>query len=306
MLYSVVVPVYRSVESLRPLCQGIVTQLSQIVEQPGEFEIILVDDSGKGFRSWQEIVTICDTMPQVRGLRLSKNRGQQIATLAGMSSASGKWIITMDDDLQHDPGDLSKMLSYKQHDVVVGLLQNKKHSWFKRLTSRIKGKFDHIVLGKPKDMQLSSFRVFKRYVVDAMLQTATLAPFIPALFFSVSDDVVNVPVSHHPRNYGQTGYSFRKMVQLFSNLIINNSSLLLKGVGFLGLSMSLLSLGFACYVLLRSLAGTVSAPGWSSVMIMILLLGGVTLFSIGITGEYLIRIISVVERRQMWVEKDRT
>jgi dolichol-phosphate mannosyltransferase/undecaprenyl-phosphate 4-deoxy-4-formamido-L-arabinose transferase len=265
------------------------------------YELIFVNDGSPNPETWPELEKICELNPNVRAIQLSRNFGQSAATLCGFKEAKGKYVVTMDDDLQHRPEDIPALLAERHHDIVIGRLKQKKHNLFKRLSSRVKGDFDRIILGKPRHIQMSSFRCLCRVVVDGILSIYTPYPFIPALMFYVSQDVVNVVVEHQSREEGKTGYSLIKMIRLFSNLIINNSSLLLRFMGYIGVTISAFSLLLAAYFIWKKWALGISVLGWTSVIVSVLFIGGLILFSIGVVGEYLIRIIQGVERKPTYV-----
>ena len=229
-----------------------------------------------------------------------KNFGQQAATICGIEIAKGDYIITMDDDLQHAPEDILHLIEKQKHDVVIAKFGNKKHSFFKQKTSAIKGFFDHIILGKPKHIKLTPFRLFNKSIAKAMFTRKTPYPFIPALLFSITDDIVNVDATHYARYDGESNYTFRTMLQMFSNLMINNSSFLLKAIGYIGISVSLFSVIFATIIIFKKIFFLTSLPGWTSLILTILFFGGLILFSLGIIGEYLIRIVATTENRPMY------
>ena len=172
----------------------------------------------------------------------------------------------------------------------------KRHSIFKRLKF-IKGYFDHIILDKPRHIQLTSFRLFNRVIADNILKIGTSYPFIPALLLLVTKDIVNVQVNHHERLEGKSNYTLRKLFKLFANLLINNSSLLLKWIGYLGLTSALVSLIYSGIIIYRAFVYDVVLQGWTSIMVAILFFGGMIMFTVGILGEYLIRIIHTSEKR---------
>jgi glycosyltransferase involved in cell wall biosynthesis len=233
-----------------------------------------------------------------------RNFGQQSATLCGLHIASGDLIITMDDDFQHNPADIPKLITESSHDIVIAQFQHKKHSFFKRFTSSIKGWFDTLILGKPHGLQLSSFRLIRREVVQAMLSIKTSYPFLPALMFYVTKDVVNVSLEHHPRQRGTSGYSFIQLLKLFSNLLVNNSSLLLQFIGGVGILSSIISLAAALYFIIQKVVYHTPVAGWTSVIVATLFLGGINLLSIGIIGEYLLRIIKGVEKKPAYLIRE--
>ena len=260
-------------------------------------ELIFVNDSPSDIETCDALKQILKEYNSIRVIEFTQNFGQQSALLCGIANSVGEYIITMDDDLQHDPNDILELIKEQSHDIVVAKFKRKKHSIFKRMTSSIKGYFDYIILGKPKDIQLTSYRLFNRVIADNMLKIGTSYPFIPALLFSVSKDVVNVDVQHYERVEGKSNYTLKKMIQLFGNLLINNSSLLLKCIGYFGLFSASGSLAYSGYIIYQALFYDMAAQGWSSLMVAILFFGGMMMFTVGILGEYLVRIIHTSENR---------
>ena len=301
--FSIVIPVYNTSDSLSEIAKRIDAVFE--TRPDDRYELILVDDASPNAETWTTIDRLATQYPTVRGVQLMRNFGQQCATICGFREAAGDFVITMDDDLQHVPEELPAFLDHTQHDVVIGQFERKRHGPLKRLASRIKGYFDHILIGKPRHIQMSAYRMLSRNVIDGILAIRTPNPFIPALIFNVSNDIVGVPVRHEKRSDGRTGYTLRKQIRLFSNLLINNSSLLLRLVGQFGIVIALLSLGLAAYTVYRYLAHGVSVQGWTSLFVAILFFGGLLLFSIGVVGEYLIRIIESAELRPTYLIRRR-
>ena len=301
MKVSIVIPVYDSDRSLVDLA----TRIASLFKKRSEsYEIIFVDDRSTNKKTWKTIKKLTQR-PYIRAARLTRNFGQQPATLCGMTMATGDFIVTMDDDGQHAPEDIPLLLKFASHDAVVAELVGKQHDALKRVASSIKGKFDEIILGKPKGLRLSSFRLFTRATVQAMLRlTNTPFPFIPAMMFYVTKDVVGIPVRHHSRSEGKSGYSLGKMAALFKNLLINQSSLLLGTIGKVGLAVAAISFLIACYIIYRKMCMDIPVTGWASMLVVILFFGGVVLFSLGIIGEYLIRIIGATEKRPTFIVRD--
>ncbi len=294
--YSIIVPVYKSKESLRILTNK-VDELFNTILKDKTFELIYINDSPFDNETCQVLEELRSQYHFIKVIEFTQNFGQQSAVICGIIHSSGNYLITMDDDMQHNPLDIPKLIQEQSHDLVIAKFKNKKHNLFKRVTSNIKGYFDYLILNKPKDIQLTSFRLFNRVIADNMLKIKTSYPFIPALLFSISKDVVNVEVTHYKRNEGTSNYTLSKMIQLFKNLLINNSSLLLKWIGNLGLSIAFMSLLYAIFILYKKVFLGVSLMGWTSIMLTILFFGGIIMFSLGIIGEYLIRIIKTSENR---------
>jgi dolichol-phosphate mannosyltransferase/undecaprenyl-phosphate 4-deoxy-4-formamido-L-arabinose transferase len=212
----------------------------------------------------------------------------------------------MDDDLQHDPADIPLLLAQSDHDIVIGEFAKKKQPFFRRAASAAKGVFDRIIIGTPRGLHLSSFRLLRRTVVEGVLSMRTPHPFMPALMFHVSKDVVGVPVRHARRAAGRSGYTLRKLLAMFSNLVINNSSILLRVAALAGMAFAALSFGLAAIVIYRKLAHDISVQGWTSLFAATMLMGGLLLVSVGIIGEYLIRIIATSEAKPTYFVRRRS
>ncbi|HEX4966689.1 MAG TPA: glycosyltransferase family 2 protein [Thermoanaerobaculia bacterium] len=301
-LASIVVPVYNSTV-LAELAARIDAVFAGLAGT--DYELIFVDDASPDPRVWPTLQTLTRRFPRVRALQLTRNFGQQPATLCGLAEARGEVVLTLDDDLQHAPEDVPKFLALAEWDVVIGQLDRRRHPLGRRLASRAKGFFDHLVLGKPKGIQMSAFRMLSRTVVDGVLSIRTPHPFLPALIFHVSKNVTGVPVSHAPRREGRSGYTLLKLAHVFSNLLINNSSLVLRVVGNLGILFAGISFLMAGFVIYRKLAHGVSVRGWTSLLATQLLIGGLLLFSVGVVGEYLVRIIESSESKPTYFVRRR-
>lgn len=302
MLISIVIPVHNST-----VLQELANRIDKIfVELPGkDYELIFVDDGSSNPEVWLTLERLTRQRHPILALQLTRNFGQHAATLCGLKEARGDFIVTMDDDLQHRPEDLPKLLALTDWDIVVGQFDKKSHAFFKRLLSRAKGIVDWIAIGKPRDLQLTSYRLLSRTVVDGMLSIHTVHPFLPALMFHVSKNVIGVNVNHDPRSQGKSGYSLYKLLSLFSNLFLNNSSLLLRCVGQVGLLCAGMSLLGACIVVYRKLTYGIAVQGWASLFVSQLLIGGLLLFSFGVVGEYLIRILENSEMRPIYFVRRR-
>jgi dolichol-phosphate mannosyltransferase/undecaprenyl-phosphate 4-deoxy-4-formamido-L-arabinose transferase len=301
-LVSVVIPVFDS-----PDLGGLAARIQEVLGALGRpFEIIFVDDGSPDPRIWPELVRLARERECVRAIQLTRNFGQQAATLCGMQEARGDVVITMDDDFQHDPRDIPMLLAQAHRDIVIGQLIQNRHHLLRRLFSRAKGVFDQVVIGKPRGLRLSSFRMLSRTVVDGVLSMRTPHPFIPALMFHVSKDIAAVPVSHSRRAAGRSGYTLRKLLRLFSNLVINNSSILLRCAAYAGVLLALVSFSLAALVVYRKLVHDITVQGWTSLFAAIMMVGGLLLMTMGVIGEYLIRIIESSEARPTYIVRKRS
>lgn len=298
--FSVVIPVYNSSQTLKVLADHI----SVVMEKQPDptWELFFVDDRSTDPQTWKTIRKIAYQRKEVKGIRLRKNAGQHQATLCGMSLASGDIIITMDDDMQHDPHHIPLLLDQTGADAVIAVFDHKEQGYFRNLTSRIKEFFDRIILKNPPDIKLNStFRAIKWEVVSEMLKIHTSFPLVNSMIWSVTENIVNVDLKHNPRINGSSSYSFFKRLALFSNLVFNHSSLILKFMSRLGFVSALGGIGFGFFLAARKILFGNVVQGWTSLEVTILVLGGLILLSTGVIGEYLYRILVAVEVRPRFV-----
>lgn len=293
MLVSIVIPVYNTAKTLPEISRRVDAVFRTRADD--DYELIFVDDCSPNPATWPALEATADGNPRVKIVQLTRNFGQQGATLCGNAEAGGDVVMTMDDDLQHRPEDIPALLAEAGHDIVIGQFRRKRHNLFKRATSWLKGWFDYTLIGKPKHLQSTSFRLYSRTVAEGLKLFHTPNPFMPALLFQISKDIVGVDVDHAPREDGRSGYSLGRMVKLFSNLIINNSSFLLRMFAYLGMGLAALSLAMFFVVLYQKLVLGVPIQGWASLMATLLLVGGTMMLIMGIMGEYLLRAIQSTE-----------
>jgi len=258
------------------------------------YEIIIIDDGSLNRATWPTIQQLTQR-PHVNGIRLTRNYGKPGAVVCGLSHARGRWVVTIDDDLQQLPEDIPALAQQRSHDVVVGAIAAKRHSLSVRWSSRAKRWFDRVSLGVP--CPLSPLKLITAEVVQGMLDTATSRPFIPALLCGVTTDIVSVPIRHEHSRMRASRYSFLKRLSQFSNLLIGNSSLLLRVIGAIGTLAALSGFLFALYTVFRVILGAEVLPGWASLIVINLTFGGLILIALGINGEYLIRILEHSSKR---------
>ncbi len=295
--YSIVVPVYNSGSQLAELVQRLASVFE--TEVLDTYEIILVDD-GSVRRQTREVLANLAGTAHVRLVSLTRNFGKPGAVMAGLSISRGRWVITIDDDLQQMPEDIPKLLAYKDHDMVTGTHRKKKHSGsFRFITSGIKTWFDRVLLGYKTP--LSPLKLIRRPVVDGMLSIRTNRPFIPALIRQVTDDIVFVETNHHATAYKKSRYTFRRRWAQFTDLLFGNSAFMMRVFSWTGFVFAALAFVLAGVILWRKLFGQPIQPGWASLMVSVLLVGGLNLLAIGVGGQYFIRILDVSSNKPAFV-----
>ncbi len=299
--YSVVVPVYESDSSVVEL----VRRLQPVFEDQLEasYEVILVDDGSRSLTTWTTCQQLAREEPRVVAIRLMRNYGKPGAVLCGLKHARGRWVITLDDDLQQRPEDIPTLVNYRDHDVVVANFRVRQHGRLTVLASWIKSHFDRIILGLP--CKMSPLKLFKAEVAQGMLQIRTPYPFIPALLAHATTDFVSVDVPHEASEHGKSRYTLRRRVRQFSNLLINNSSLLLRWFGGFGFLVAASGFLFAFSVIARKLFGSSPPqPGWTSLIVLNLIFGGLILIALAIVGEYLIRILEGISHKPSYLVRE--
>jgi dolichol-phosphate mannosyltransferase/undecaprenyl-phosphate 4-deoxy-4-formamido-L-arabinose transferase len=300
-LYSIVIPVYGTSKSLIEIAERIKAVFQNMPDN--RYELLFVNDSSPNTETATTLQQIYQNDSNVSIISFTKNFGQQAATLCGIHHANGDYIITMDDDLQHKPEDIPKLMQSESHDVVIATFPIKKHPLPRRIASRCKGWFDRIILKKPKHIKLTAFRLINRCIADGLKDCQTPYPFISAMLFRITADIKNVTLQHQTRLEGHSQYTIWKMIGVFSNLIINNSYLLLRILGFIGMGGFLLSIAFSAYLIIRYYFYGFGVTGWASLILSVVFFGGLTLFGIGVIGDYLLRILANLEQKNMYYIK---
>lgn len=301
--FSVVIPVYNSNRSLPELAERLHAVFRRKMNET--YEIILVDDCSPRPETWNTMRSLAEVDACVRVFRLARNFGQGCALLCGMAQARGNWIVTMDDDLQHRPEDIPRLAEKRDHDVVLARFSEKRCSAFKKITSNLKARLDALLLGKPKHISSSPFRLMKRHVVQGLLAIRTPRPFFIAMILSVTADIVNVDAAHEARKYGRSNYTLRNSFSMISNMLFNNSAFMLRSMSVFGFTLAGVSIFYGIYLVLRTLIKHYAPPGWTSLMVVVLISSGIIIFCLGILGEYVARLIETAESRPSWVIRDR-
>jgi dolichol-phosphate mannosyltransferase/undecaprenyl-phosphate 4-deoxy-4-formamido-L-arabinose transferase len=302
MLVTVVVPVYNS-----PVLPELAMRIAAAFKGGADdHEIVFVDDGSSSPDVWPTLESLTLADPRVRAVQLTRNFGQHAATLCGLRESRGDVVVTMDDDLQHDPDDIPRFLALRGHDIVIAQFTRREQGGLRRWTSWGKSVVDRFVVDKPRGIRLASFRMLSRPVVDGMLTIRAVRPYIPALMLHVSRDVVGVPVRHQARATGHSGYTVAKLVRLFGTLLFSNPSFALRLVGCLGVLCTVGGLLSAALVLARpDFTSAGSGVGWPVFIATELVIGGALLLGLGAIGEHLIRALAGTEERPPYLIRRR-
>jgi glycosyltransferase involved in cell wall biosynthesis len=292
---SIVVPVYNSASMVQALADEVHAALAG---QPWSFELILVNDGSRD-TSWQEIARAATRYPAVLGVNLMRNYGQHNALLAGIQQARGAVIVTMDDDLQHPPAEIPKLLAALEagnnpqgqgQDVVYGVPDHEQHGLWRDLASQISKYALRAVMRIDVADMSSAFRAFRSQVVSSHMDLHGPFVDIDALLSWGAARFGAVTVRHAERRDGVSNYTFYSLVSHALKMITAFSTLPLRVATVSGFAFMLFSFGVLAWVLGRYLVEGGSVPGFPFLASIIGLFAGVQLFAMGIMGEYLAKI----------------
>jgi glycosyltransferase involved in cell wall biosynthesis len=286
---SLVIPVYNGSGTIGPLVDHIVKVFGST-----SFEIVLVNDGSE-----DDSETVCAQLAEkfprkVVFVHLSRNFGEHNAVLAGFKQARGRYIAVLDDDGQNPPEEVIRMLDElkrKKHDVVYGHYIEKKHSWFRNLGSRFNDLIATLMLHKPKELYLSSFKVMNRFVVNEIIKYHGPYPYTDDLIYRVTRNIGQLPVEHRVSQSGPSRYTLRRLVRLWLNMFLNFSIKPLRLSIYVGLLTSCLSIVALIAIVIDRIWITPNLTlGIPTVLGTMVLLAGIQLMILGLVGEYLGRL----------------
>jgi len=286
---SLVIPVYNGSRTI-----GALVEHATKIFGSTSCEIVLVNDGSE-----DDSETVCAQLarkfPQsVTFVHLSRNFGEHSAVLAGFTQARGRYIAVLDDDGQNPPEEVVRMLDElkrKNYDVVYGHYIEKKHSWFRNLGSRFNDRIATLMLHKPKDLYLSSFKVMNRFLVNEIIKYRGPYPYTDGLIYRVTRNIGQIPVEHRVSQSGRSRYTLRRLVRLWLNMFLNFSIKPLRVSVYVGLLASCLSVVALIAILIDKLWITPDLTvGIPTVLGSVVFFSGVQLMILGLVGEYLGRL----------------
>jgi undecaprenyl-phosphate 4-deoxy-4-formamido-L-arabinose transferase len=284
---SIVIPVYRGEQSVRQLCERLAEHLGEVYE----LEIVLVNDC-----SPDGSAAICRKLAEehehIVFLDLARNFGEHNAVMAGLAHASGDGAVIMDDDFQNPPSEVIKLVERLDQgaDVVFSRYEVKRHHWFRNLGSRFNNAVASVMLKKPRDLYLSSFKALNRFTIDEITRYTGPYPYVDGLILRTTRNYDTVLVRHDEREDGSSSYTLRKLIRLWLNMFTNFSILPLRVASIAGLSFAAIGLVLAVVFAIERLNNPAMAAGWASLICTLLIVAGVQLFALGMIGEYLGRL----------------
>ena len=297
---SIVVPVFNSENTVEELVQKIAEALFYI-----EYELILVNDRSKD-NSWKKIISLAKINENIKGISLKKNFGQDNAIMAGLAHATGEFVVIMDDDLQHSPSDIPKLIEKckEGHDVCYGYFINKKQSLWKNFGSQLNGFLAQVILKKPKDIYISPFKIIHKSLIEEIIRYRGPFPYVDGILFSLTSNITQIETGHYPRALGKGNYNLFRSVSVFLKHLTGYSLYPLRLATFIGTIVAGLSFLLGIYFLYDYLTHDQHVEGWITLVLLIVFFNGIMLMCIGIIGEYIGRIyLTVTVKPQYIIDK---
>jgi glycosyltransferase involved in cell wall biosynthesis len=303
---SIVVPVYRSAAIL-PLLAGKLGQEMRDAGLEGDFELLLVNDCSPD-DSMKVIRELALEHPFVKGISLRRNFGQHNATMAGLNHAVGDIVVVMDDDLQHPPEAVARMIAAldEGYDVCYTRYLNRQHAAWKKLGSAFNDWMATHLLGKPKGLYLSSFKAMRRDVVAEVIKYDGPYAYVDGLILDVTRAITVVDIEHQARHGGEGNYNLARSLSLWLKMATSFSVLPLRLASYAGLALACISSIVIAFLLVQKLLHPEIAAGWTSLMATVLFIGGLQTLCIGVVGEYLGRAYLKLNRKPQFVVAART
>lgn len=288
-LISIIIPCYRSENTIGKVMEEIDAVFQNNEEY--DYEAVLVNDCPPD-NTLGEIKEICADNKKVKGIDLSRNFGQASAKLAGLPYAEGDIIVYMDDDGQHPATgiiELAKKIE-EGYDIVYAKFPKKKASFFKKITSRLHQKINEAMGTKPKGISISSFTAWSRFAADAVKAYKSPFPSAGTYLYKITSRVANVEIDHRARMSGRSGYNLKKLLSLWMTSVTNFSIAPLRIAAAMGFCIAGVGFLSGLIIAIRKIINPAISAGYTSMITVMLILGGIIMVILGIIGEYIGRI----------------
>ena len=300
---SFVIPCYRSELTLGHVVEEIRAVMTQLSAY--RYEIVLINDCSPD-DTLGVIRGLCETYDNITGISLARNFGQHAALMAGFRHVTGDIVICLDDDGQTPAGDVGKFLAEIEagRDVVYARYLNKQHTAFRNFGSKINEIMTRFMLGKPKELYISSYFAAKRYVIDEVVRYENSYPYVIGLVLRTTKNICNVDVKHRQRETGHSGYTMKKLFGLWFNGFTAFSIQPLRFATMVGIFCAGSGFLYGIYTVIKILINPAVPLGFSSLMSAVVFLGGMIMLMLGLIGEYVGRIYISLNNSPQYVIRE--
>ncbi|MBO5112072.1 MAG: glycosyltransferase family 2 protein [Lachnospiraceae bacterium] len=304
-MISFVIPCYRSSQTLPGVIQEIKDTMKTLKNY--EYEIVLVNDSSPD-DTFCVITGLCRENDNITGINLARNFGQHAALMAGFHYVKGDVVVCLDDDGQTPACEVGRLLAGIEEgaDVVYAKYNHKHHSGFRNFGSHVNEVMTRIMLGKPKDLYVSSYFAAKRFVVDEMIRYEYAYPYVIGLVLRTTKNIVNVEIDHRDRQAGESGYTLKKLLGLWFNGFTAFSVKPLRVATVTGTICALCGFAYGIYTIIKKIF--IQPPdlviGFSALMSVIVFMGGMLMLMLGLVGEYMGRMYVSMNNSPQYVIRE--
>ena len=304
---SFVIPCYRSEKTLG----SVVEEIGSTMDRLGKYtyEIILVND-GSPDNTWETICNITkeDKDNRILGINFAKNFGQHAAIMAGLNHVNGDYVVCLDDDGQTPADEVDKLLNALEDgaDVAYARYERKQHSFFRNFGTFMNETMATIMLGKPKELYVSSYFAARKFVVDEMIKYESSYPYVIGLVLRTTKNIVNVDVKHRRREVGESGYSFAKLFALWINGFTAFSIKPLRIATFAGTVFAILGFLYGIYTIIKKFVYPIAPMGYAALMSAVIFMGGMLMLMLGMVGEYVGRLYISQNKNPQYVIRETT
>jgi glycosyltransferase involved in cell wall biosynthesis len=298
-ILSFIIPCYKSSGTIKTVIDEIIMTVAS--RENYDYEIILVNDCSPD--NTIEVLKKLSENYKIKVIDLAKNFGQHAALMAGFNYFTGDVVICLDDDGQTPANDVFSLIDKldQGYDVVYAKYNHKKHSFFRNFGSSVNELMARHLIGKPKDLFLSSYFVARPFVIQEMTKYTNPYPYVIGLVLRTTNKIANVDINHRERANGQSGYTLTKLLRLWFNGFTAFSVKPLRIATFTGCLLAIMV--YFVFVIVNKIANPQVPAGWSSLMAITLLIGGIILFMLGLIGEYIGRIYISLNNSPQYVVK---
>ncbi len=302
-LVSFVIPCYRSAETIKKVIDEIDRTMEKLDQY--RYEIVLVNDCSPD-NTFEVIRGICAKRKDICGVNLARNFGQHAALMAGFHYVQGDVVVCLDDDGQTPADEVGKLLSKIEegYDAVYARYEHKQHSAFRNFGSRVNEWMARVMIGKPKELYVSSYFAVKRFIVEEMLRYVNPYPYVIGLVLRATNRIANVDVNHRERETGSSGYTVGKLFALWFNGFTAFSIKPLRMAMIMGVFVAMAGFLYGIYTVIKKLVNPDVVIGFSSLMSAIVFIGGMMMVMLGIIGEYIGRIYISMNNSPQYVVRE--
>ena len=303
-MISIIIPVFNSENTIEILVNNIVQTLGENYK----FEIILINDSSKD-NTEEKCKKLVEKYTSVVLYSLSKNVGEHNSVMAGLNKCTGDYAVIMDDDLQHSVDSLLELIKFgikekNNFDVVYTYYDKMKYNFFRNLGRKFNNFIANLLLDKPKFLYLSSFKLINRFLITEIVKYRSPFTYIDGIILGITSRIGRIKVVHDQRSHGKSGYTIRKLLQVWSSMFTGFSVVPLRLSLILGSVLSILGFIFALLTFIERIIDNTVPSGYATLIIVVTIFSGAILIALGLLGEYVGRIFMSLNKKPQFTIRD--